>query len=362
MPETPLSTQAVYRARPTVRIDKQEYPKVSELLIGMEMTESEGGLSTLALVVSNIASDAQGGADLAFEDDQILRLGARITVYGGDENSPREIFQGVITGLEADFPTTAPPELTVLAEDAFQQARMNRRTAVHDEVTIADLATALANRLGLTPVITGFTANIGTWVQLNESDLAFLRRLLARYDGDLQVVGSELHLSPRSDVARGSLELELHSQLRQARVTADLAHQVSQVTVTGWNPIQGERVNGQSTGSALGPGQGATGAQLLESALGHRSHHIGHLAVTTTEEAQAAADAAFDQRARRFLCLDATADGNPAIRVGTHVTVSGLGRRFDNSYYVVHACHRWDVTRGYETDFQAECAYWGGTP
>jgi phage protein D len=45
--------------------------------------------------------------------------------------------------------------------------------------------------------------------------------------------------------------------------------------------------------------------------------------------------------------------------VGTNVKLSGMGQRFDNTYYVVRACHRYDLTRGYETDFEAESAFWG---
>ena len=72
------------------------------------------------------------------------------------------------------------------------------------------------------------------------------------------------------------------------------------------------------------------------------------------------ADAIFAGQARRFLCIEATAEGNPALRIGANVTLVGLGSRFDNIYYVTRATHRWDVTRGYETDFEAECAFWGG--
>ena len=341
-------------------IDAQSYPRVSELVIGMEMTEQEGGMSALELRVSNVASDPSGGADLAFEDGAILKLGAAISIHAGDENAPQEVFQGTITGLEVEFPGEGPPELVVLAEDLFQQARMARRTKLYENVTLADVARELAGNLGLTPVITGLTDNIGTQVQLNESDLAFLRRLLTRYDGDLQIVGRDLHVSPLADVRRGEVELAMHSQLQEARVLVDLAHQVTEVTVTGWDPLRGERVTAQSSGAQLGPGTGRTGAAVLRDTVGERSHHLGHPVVVTDSEARALADAAFDSRARRFLCLEGIAEGNPSIRVGTHVRVTGLGPRFDNTYYVTRTTHTYDAMHGYKTIFEAICAYWGG--
>ena len=84
MSEQPRSTSAVYSAAPTVRIDGQEYPKVTELMLALEMTEQEGGMSALELRVSNVASLDDNTSVLAFEDDRILKLGAQIAVYGGD--------------------------------------------------------------------------------------------------------------------------------------------------------------------------------------------------------------------------------------------------------------------------------------
>ena len=181
-----------------------------------------------------------------------------------------------------------------------------------------------------------------------------------RCDADMQVVGKQLQASARKDVLRNSLELQFRSQLRRARCVVDLAHQTTKVTVSGWNAIQGKRVTGISAGANAGPGSGRTGASALAAAGSNRSEHLSNVSVSTDQEAKAVADAAFDHRARRFVRVDGTAEGNPALRVGSYVKLTDLGPRFSNTYYVVHACHRFDLVAGYETDFSAQCAYLGG--
>ena len=358
--ETSVSRSAVYRARPTLRLAGQADARVSELLVEMCVAETEGGMSTAELRFSNWASTIDGSAEAAFEDGSRLTLGTAISVHAGDETQPRELFRGVVSGLEAEFVQGGAPELVVLAEDALGRGRMARRTRLFTDRSPADVVRAVAGELGLRPAVQGLDAPVATWAQLNESDLAFLRRLLGRFDADLQIVGEELQVAPRGEVRRGELALELHGQLARARVVAELAHQVTRITVGGWNPVNGSAVSGEATTCAhAGPGTGTSGAEWLARALAPRSEHLGHLALATDEEARAVAAAAFDQRARRFVRLDGVAEGNARLRVGTHVAVSGLSPRFDNTYYVVEARHRYDLQTGYRTEFVGECAWLG---
>jgi len=359
MPEQPLATGAVYSAIPTIQVDGQLSEMIANQLLGMEMREQEAGMSSMELRLSNFGSFAGGLADLVFEDGKVLQLGTSVKVYAGDVNSPTEIFRGKITAMEGRFPRMGPPELVVLSEDALQGARMRRRTKTWDVSSLTDIVNQIASGFGLKPVVSGLDASTGTEQQFNETDLRFLRRLLARYDADLQVVADELHVSPRSQVQRNSIQLDMNSQLREVRVLADLAHQVSQVTATGWDYLQGQTISVTSQSSAFGQGSGQTGKDWLEQALSARSEQLGQFSSLNQSEAQALVDAEFLQRARRFTVAHGVAEGNPNLRVGSWLTLTGLGPRFSNTSYTTAAVHRFDTERGYETEFTAEGAYLG---
>ena len=359
MPEVPVTANAAYSAIPTVMVDGKLNDKVTTQLLSMRMSEAEAGMSDLELRFSNFGSFNGGLADQVFEDGSILKLGAALIVYAGEVTSPTEIFRGKITALHATFSGTAPPELIVLAEDALQGARMQRRTKNWDNMSLSEIVRQVAGGLGLTPVSSGLDATIGDELQLNESDLHFLRRLLARYDADVQVVSTELHATPRSQALRNTIELDMNSQLQECCIVADLAHQVTQVTATGWDFDQGQRISVTSQTTALGPGSGESGNDWIQQALGSRSEQLAQYATLNQPDAQALVDAEYAQRARRFVVARGTAEGNPRIRVGTVLTLVGLGPRFSNAYYTTATVHRFDTELGYRTEFTAECAYLG---
>lgn len=345
--------------RPTIRLEGQADERVSNLINSLQVEEHEGGLSSLEISLQAMGRLTDATVTQVFEDEKLIKIGTKIAVYTGPQFTPTEVFRGVVTAVEGRWAHDQSPELIVLAEDSLQKSRMARKTLVREDAVLSDLASSIASDLGLTPVVTGFTENIGLQVQWNESDLAFLRRLLATRDGDLQVVGTELHVSPRKDVKRGKLTLQLYNDLLRVRVTADLAHQVTAVTTAGWDALNGQVVSGRGQGTDAGPGAGRKGPDLLQQALGERVEHLGGVPVSSSDQATAVANAAFDARARRFVCVDGTTKGTPSLRVGAQVELKGLSKRFDNTYYVVRACHRYDLDTGYETDFQAECSFLG---
>lgn len=353
-----------FPALPRIEIEGSEDPLLATNLVSIEMTETAGGLCAFEARVRNSGQIEGREAEFPFETaaNAILTLGKILRLVAGDTNDPQEIFQGAITGLELVLENGADPHLIVLAEDKLQSARMARRTKLHETATLDDLVSAVAQATGLQVVSAGLTQPVGLELQLNETDLGFLRRVCARFDTDIQVVGTELHVTPRRAVDRGELALEFGVTLTRVRVLADLADQVTGISLSGYDPEAGDTFQlTAGSGADSGPGTGQTGAALLQPIFGARVEHLGAVSVQSRAEAQAIADAMLSARARRFVTLEGTGTGDPRLRVGTVVALAGCGPRFDNKYYVTQVQHRYDQSSGYQVDFRAESAFWGGS-
>jgi uncharacterized protein len=359
MPDGARPSPAIKAAKPTLRVDGRKHALAQTLLEQLVVREEEGGLAALELTFVNWAGRENGRAGLAFENEQLFSLGCEIRIGGGEIGDPTEIFAGRVSAVAFSADGEGAPRLTLHAEDALAKARLTRRIEVHEGRSVADIARGVAARLGLKPVITGLGDSIGTWVQANESDLAFLRRLLARHDADVRILRNELHVSPRTRVPWSNIELALRGNLRRVRVVADLAQQTTEVRVTGFDPGTGQAVQGNGSAAPLGPGTGRTGASLLRRASIERNEQTSHRLALSAREARALAEAEFAARARGFVRVEGAADGTPEIRVGTNVTLRDVSPRFDNTYYVTACTHRFDEDNGYETCFTAETAFLG---
>ncbi len=259
MAGSPTGETRIYAAPPRLHFGGREDERAATLLSAMRMDEAEGGLSRLELRFSNWASTRGGGAELAFAAGSRLEHGTKVEVYVGDQAEARpKIFGGVVSAIEAEFRAGGPPDLVLLAEDALQAARMARRSRTYAGKSPKAVVEQIARGLGLSPVVAGLDKPVATWAQLDESDLAFLRRLLLRFDADLQIVGGELHVSPRDAVRRGATVELAQDDLGRARFSADLADQVTAVTVRGWNAVSGAPASGRAPDGAAGAGGGAT--------------------------------------------------------------------------------------------------------
>jgi phage protein D len=205
----------------------------------------------------------------------------------------------------------------------------------------------------------GVNTTTRNWMQTDETDLAFLRRVLAEWDCDGQVVSDKFQVGRIGQDQRTLVRLEMGVTLLYARMTADIAEQVSRITLGSYDPATGEAVDASGDAAALGPGTGQTGADILSANFSEVALHAGRFGPMTDGDGSDRAAVEAQRRARGFVRVRGNAVGNAALRVGSWVELVGVNPVFANQYTVNEAVHRWDQISGYLTDFVAESAHLG---
>lgn len=352
---------SLYTASPVIEVDGMSYPLIAANLERLRVTEALGGLSSLEASVTDEASQGDGAASHAAGGDSPLKLGAGIRIFAGPaEVGASEIFDGQITAIESEVREGSAALFTVLAEDRLLPARRHRRTRLFEAKTAKDVLETIASDHKLKPEIRdGIDTTSGDWLQSDETDLAFLRRILARCDADVQIVGDKMQVGRIGKDQRTLVSLAPGATLRSARITADIAEQVSEIRLASFDPATGEKVDSTAKAGGFGPGKGKTGADLLGEKFSAVNMHLGRFGPMTDSAAQALAQYEADKRARAFVTVTGTARGDCRLRVGSWVELSSVNPQFANQYSVTKAVHRWDRRDGYMTDFEAQTAYLG---
>ena len=346
------SPNGIVSARPSFTVGGEDRPVLAQGLLGLLIAEEITGLYRCEATFSNWGP-VGGGVGFLYFDRQVLEFGKTFKVAYGSGN----LFDGRIMGLEAHFPEGRPPEITVLAEDRFQDLRMTRRTRTFENVSDSDVVSQIAGDHGLTPSadLNGPTHKVVA--QVNQSDLAFLRERVRAVGGEVWVDGTTLNAKPRTSRSSGSpLELKYGTELRSFSVVADLAQQRTSLTVSGWDVAAKQAISHQATSSVVSSELNGDdgGVNILQSALGERKEAVVHTLPLTSDEARARAESLFQTSARRFVVGRGIARPDARFGVGTSVKLTGLGPLFNGKYYMAEVVHLFDGAHGLRTELVLE--------
>lgn len=233
---------------------------------------------------------------------------------------------------------------------------MTRRTRTFEDVSDGDVIQQVASQHGLQSDVDVDGPTYRLLAQVNQSDLAFLRERARAVDAELWFEGDTLHAQARSRREAGDVTLTHGQGLVEFSVLADLAHQRSSFTVSGWDVVAKEGIEYEATELALRAELNGhqSGSSVLQEAIGERAECIVHMVPPTAQEARSLAEANYRRIARRFVTGRGVAQGDGHIRVGTQVELRGLGGMFGGQYYVTEVQHIFDRQNGYRTCFSVE--------
>jgi phage protein D len=346
-----IGTTVLRAARPGINLAGQDSPALAQGLLSLLVVETLSGLYRCEATVGNWGTVGNRVGFLFF-DRKTLDFGKAFKVQLGTD----ALFDGRVLGLEAQFPAGRAPELTVLAEDRFQDLRMTRRTRTFANVSDADVINQVAGEHGLNPRVDVTGPTYKVLAQVNQSDLAFLRQRARAIDAELWMEGGALNARSHTGRAGSPLTLTYQGGLRAFSVLADLAGQRSSVIVSGWDVLGKSALRHEATDAVLGGelNGGRSGASILAAALGPRKESLAHTVPLASEEARALAEAFFKMSARRFVRGHGAAETDARLRVGGSVNLLGLGPLFSGTYYLTEVKHLFDGVNGLRTEFTCE--------
>lgn len=337
-------------SRPSVVIEGQRDARLTAAMVSLLVAEGHDGFARCEMVFGNWGGDEQGG--FQHFDRRKLEFGKAFQLLLGDGT----LFEGRISALTARFPEGAAPQVGICAEDRFQDLRMTRRTRSFENASLADVLRRIAADHGLQPSIDAGGETYKMLAQVNQSDLAFARDLARREDAQVWVEGTRLHAAQRVRRAGPTIELGWAGKLREFHVEADLAHQRTKLCASGWN-VADKKVARNDAGEdavrgELGGGEG--GAAILRRAFGERADTLAHGAPASDAQARALAEASYRHLARRFVAARGVTETRADLRVGTKVTVTGVGPLFEGDYTVTDTAIRYDGRKGLRTEFRCD--------
>ena len=237
--------------------------------------------------------------------------------------------------------------------------RMKRRLKTYTNVSDEAIARTIGAEHGIKVEAKAKGPVYDVVQQWNMSDLAFLRERARALQAEIWIERDTLYFKTRDQRTGTTLTLRHPDDLLELRARADLAHQRTSVTVSGYDARGRTGISKQAGTDAVAAEitTGRSGLEILAQAFGKRESYRVRQAPLESGEAEAWVRAEMLRRARSFVKVCGCAYGQPDMVVGSRLTLENCGTPFDGpDYYSTRVCHTYDMTNGHRTHFEAERA------
>lgn len=322
-------------------------------------------IDSFEITISNWDSHSR---DFKYSDQEIFNPGKKVELWMGYFGKLRLMLTGEITALRPSFPSGGQPTLVVSGLNLLHRLRKKQETHAYQNLSDNRIAKQIEGRLGITietdQNADGQKESYQYLFQDNQYDILFLlqRARAIGYDltvieeGDssnLKSVPGKLRFAPSESIKRAIYELKYGISLIEFQPTLTTAHQVSKVTVRGWDAMKKKAIEVSVNRSELtSKGVGKKGGQqAIELAFNEREEVIVNRPVANEQEARLLARRTLENNAKEMVKASGSVVGLPDLRAGCAIQVSGVGTRFSGRYFVTSTSHTIGDS-GYTTSFE----------
>lgn len=320
MPASPLPQSVVIKVD-GAPLSSALFDKLTEVRV--ELSVGAAGQFTLRF----LSDDGMAGE---------FKIGSEIAISFDNESlTPVEVIKGTVEGLAIDYEFDRR-QLTVTGYDARRKISTAAAPTTYTRQSYSDILSAIANRSGLSPRIdSSLRSVVFDHVLQVESDLAFVHRIVTEQGLEWLVDGGNLIVRKRASTA--TVQVEFGERLRRLSARYTTSERPEDVTVTSWDPVQKQAIVERKNPET------PAGSVPLESR--NRKKAAAKRKATATKVATSldAASAVATGIARRMASGDLVGRGetvgDPAIKPGVALEISGVNADWNGTYYVTAAEH-----------------------
>lgn len=290
----------------------------------------------------------------SWADDDKLSIGAEVEIALGYNDELTVVMIGEITGLELELEGDTIPAVVVRGYDRRHRLLRGHKTRSFVKMKDSDIASKIASDQGLSAKATDTNVIHPYVLQHSLSDLEFLVQRADSIGYEVVVEDATLHFRPRRASTAQPIQLAMDRDLLEFFPKMTARHQVGQVEVRGWDPLEKKAILGKAKAGQDALAGDDAGPKLSDKAFGDSvSSYVRH-PVATQEEANDYAMKHLLEVGAVFITAEGMALGRSDIRAGSVLEIQKVGKRFGGRYHVLSAMHMYSPKGGYRTKFGAK--------
>lgn len=260
------------------------------------------------------------------------------------------LFTGQVTAVEHVYMPDHAREIRVRGYDLLHQLRKRQSVRAHIQVTPRDLARELVADLGLTVQASEPGPLWPQLIQHRQSDFDLLRESAEQCGLYLAVRENILHLFTLQGYG-DAVPLALGETLLEARIEINADTLYRSVTATGWDSSRMTTHKGQASQTRSGL---AVATELQPARVGgNGKRELVDEDILSDDHAIGIAQAELDARTAREVTLWGIAEGDPRLRPGTPVEVTGIAETVAGHYVLSSVTHSLDAQRGFLSEISS---------
>lgn len=346
-------------------------PEVLGDVLQVKVTMQKDGLTSFNLTLNNWEEDFAKFPKFKYSDSDTFNIGTELRIEMGYASELLTLVSGQINSLSPSFPESGTPTLDVGGTNPLFRLK-GSKPQENDKVTFTgmrdwEIAREIAARNGIPIEVTQEgPVNDQVIQKRDQDDSAFLLDRAKRVEFNMfmlpdQKTGIEKLYFVKPQDGRDARPITVFNytwgiNLIEFSPKLSVEEQVSSVTVRGWDPKTKSKLEYRATARDLPntEGGGASGPSATSGTTPRgKEDVIVDAAVMSQEEAKRLAISRLVQSSYGYKTGSGRVMGQPNMRPGDNVNLSGLGKRFSGMWHIIQVDHSLGGS-GYMTSFQVE--------